>query len=273
MPTSQPWNKRRIVSGHASERIFLSVSALIFAASMATTIVWCISMSAMGEMPMTGGWTMSMAWMRMPGQTWVGAAVSFLGMWSVMMVAMMLPSLIPMLRRYRQAAGVQGETRIDRLSALVGGGYFFVWFSFGMVVFPLGDALAAVEMQQPVLARAVPLAVGMVVLISGAIQFTAWKTQHLVCCRELPCHFQMNPTNAGTAWRYGLRLGFHCICCCINLNAILLVIGIMDIRVMAVTTTAITLERLAPSAGLVVRTIGAVVVGAGLLLIAQAAGH
>jgi predicted metal-binding membrane protein len=34
-----------------------------------------------------------MAWMRMPGQTWPGAAASFLGMWVVMMVAMMLPSL------------------------------------------------------------------------------------------------------------------------------------------------------------------------------------
>jgi hypothetical protein len=38
----------------------------------------------MGEMPMPGGWTMSMAWMRMPrqtsGQTWPGVAASFLGM-------------------------------------------------------------------------------------------------------------------------------------------------------------------------------------------------
>jgi predicted metal-binding membrane protein len=47
----------------------------------------------MGEMPMPGRWTMPMAWMRMPGQTWPGAAASFLGMWVVMMVAMMLPSL------------------------------------------------------------------------------------------------------------------------------------------------------------------------------------
>ena len=72
-------------------------------------------MSAMGEMPMPGGWTMSMAWMRMPGQTWPGAAASFLGMWVVMMVAMMLPSLVPMLWRYRQArtrgrAGLGGSS-------------------------------------------------------------------------------------------------------------------------------------------------------------------
>ena len=45
---------------------------------------------------MPGGWTMAMAmaWTRMPGQTWPGAAASFLGMWVVMMVAMMLPSVV-----------------------------------------------------------------------------------------------------------------------------------------------------------------------------------
>ena len=54
---------------------------------------------------MPGGWTMSMAWMRMPGQTWLGAAASFLGMWVGMMVAMMLPSLVPVLWRYREPVG------------------------------------------------------------------------------------------------------------------------------------------------------------------------
>jgi predicted metal-binding membrane protein len=73
---------------------FLGVSTLLFAANAAVTS-WCASMSAMGEMPMPGGWTMSMAWMRMPGQTWTGVAASFLGMWVVMMVAMMLPSFVP----------------------------------------------------------------------------------------------------------------------------------------------------------------------------------
>jgi len=57
-----------------------------------------------------------MAWMRMPGQTWPGAAASFLGMWVVMMVAMMLPSLVPMLWRYRQAVGRTGDPRLGRLT-------------------------------------------------------------------------------------------------------------------------------------------------------------
>ncbi len=80
-----------MASERASQHAFFGVSALLFATSAALTIAWCEFMSAMGEMPMPGGWTMSMAWMRMPGQTWPGAAASFLGMWVVMMVAMMLP--------------------------------------------------------------------------------------------------------------------------------------------------------------------------------------
>ena len=263
---------RRMVSERASQRAFFGVSALLFAASAAVTAVWCASMSAMGGMPMPGGWTMSMAWMRMPGQTWPAAAASFLGMWVVMMVAMMLPSLAPMLWRYRQAVGRPGETRLGRPTALVGVGYFFVWTVFGMAAFPLGVALAAVEMQLPALARAVPIAVGVIVLLAGVLQLTAWKANHLACCREAPGRGRTLPADAGTAWRHGLRLGLHCSQCCAGLIAILLVIGVMDLRAMAVVTAAITGERLAPAGEHVARATGAVAVGAGLFLIARAAG-
>jgi predicted metal-binding membrane protein len=261
-----------MASERASYYAFLAVSALLFAASAALTSVWCASMSSMGEMPMPGGWTMSMAWMRMPGQTWPGAAASFLGMWVVMMVAMMLPSLVPMLWRYRRAVGSTGETRLGLLTVLVGVGYFFVWTVLGMAAFPLGVALAAVEMQQPPLARAVPIAVGMVVLIAGALQFSTWKARHLACCREAPGCDRTLPAGAGTAWRHGLRLGLHCSHCCAGLMAILLVLGVMDLRAMAVVGAAITIERLAPAGERVVRVIGVVVVGAGLLLLVRAAG-
>src|SRR5262245_21617599 len=152
-----------MASERASQQAFLGLSSLLFATSAAVTIVWCTSMSAMCEMPMPGGWTMSMAWMRLPGQTWPSAAASFLGMWVVMMVAMMLPSLVPMLWRYRQAVAGTSETRLGGLTALVGVGYFFVWTMLGVVAFPLGVSLATIAMQQPALARAVPIAVGAVV--------------------------------------------------------------------------------------------------------------
>jgi predicted metal-binding membrane protein len=256
-----------MVCEQASQRTFVAVSALIFAASTVATIVWCASMSA-SDMPMPGGWSMSMAWMRMPGQTWLGAAVSFLGMWVVMMVAMMLPSLVPMLRRYREAVGRTGETRLGLLTSLVGMGYFLVWTVFGVAAFPLGGALAALEMQQPALARAVPLAAGVTVLMAGLLQFTAWKARQLAWCRQAPRHAL--PADANTALRHGLRLGLHCGRCCAGPMAILLVVGVMDLRVMIVVAAAITVERLAPAGERVARITGAFAIAAGLFLMAWA---
>jgi len=117
-----------------------------------------------------------------------------------------------------------------------------------------------------------PLAVGVVVLIAGALQFTAWKANHLACCREAAGSGRMLRADAGTAWRHGLRLGVHCSYGCAGLTAILLVIGVMDLGAMAVVTAALTVERLAPAGEHVARAIGAVAVGAGLFLIARAAG-
>jgi predicted metal-binding membrane protein len=261
-----------MIAARASRRAFLGVSGLLFAVSAAATILWSTSMSAMGGMPMPGGWTMSMAWMPICGETWPGAAASFIGMWIVMMAAMMMPSLVPMLGRYRQAVGRTGETRLGLLTALVALGYFFVWILFGVAVFPLGVVLATAEMRLPALARAVPTAVGVVVLIAGMLQFTAWKARHLACCREAPEHGHALPAHAGTAWRHGLRIGLHCSHCSAGLTAILLVIGMMDLRLMAVVTASITVERLAPAGQRVAHAIGTAIVGAGLFLIAQAAG-
>jgi predicted metal-binding membrane protein len=254
----------------ASDRAFYGVLALLFAASAVITAVWCASMSAEGGMAMPGGWTLTMAWMRMPGTTWAGAAASFLCMWVVMMVAMMLPSLAPMLQRYRQAVRATDETRLGLLTALAAAGYFSVWGAIGLAAFPLGAALAAAEMHEPALAHAVPIAAGVVVLIAGAVQFTAWKSYQLACCREAPVGAAL-PADAGTAWRRGLRLGYHCSCCCAGLTAILLVIGVMDLGAMAIVTVAITVERLAPAGERAAHIIGALVIAAGLVLLARAA--
>jgi predicted metal-binding membrane protein len=249
---------------------FLGVAALFFAASTAVTVVWCASMSTMGEISMPGAWTLSMLWMRMPGQTWPGLAASFLGMWVAMTVAMMMPSLVPTLWRYRRAVAMTDEGRIARLTALVSLGYFFIWAVLGMGVFAVGVALAALEIKLPVLARAVPMAVGLIVLIAGVLQFTAWKAHQLACCRMAPMRDCVFPASVAVAWRHGLHLGVRCSCCCAGLTAALLVVGVMNLRAMAVVTAAITVERLAPARERAARVIGAVVIGAGLFLIARA---
>lgn len=257
-------------SERASQQAFFGTSALLFVAMAALTVAWCASMSAMGEMRMPGGWTLSMAWMRMPGETWIGATASFLGMWIVMMTAMMLPSLVPMLWRYRKSVSRAHYTSMAGLTTLVALGYFAVWTLLGLAVFPIGVAATAIEMEQPMLAHAVPIAVGVMILIAGAVQFTKWKEHHLTCCREAPGPGCVLPARPGSAWRQGLQFGFHCSLSCANLTAILLAIGIMDLRAMVAVTAAVTAERLAPGGDKVARTIGLIVLGSGLVLIVRA---
>ena len=239
-----------------SERGFLAVSALLFIASTAATVAWCNAMPAMSEMPM--------AWMPMCGQTWWSLAAAFVAMWTVMMAAMMLPSLLPMLRQYRVALHLAGEQNVDALTALAGVAYFAVWALIGVMVFALGAAWAQLEMTWPVLARGAPVASGAVVLAAGALQFSAWKARQLARCRAVPA-----PGRA--AWRFGLRLGLRCAGSCAGLTAILLVTGVMDLRAMAAVSAAITLERLAPAGQHMARYVGAVAIGAGLLLVLRAA--
>ena len=260
---------RNAFSSPPSQQLFLVFSALVFVASATLTVGWCGSMSVIRGMAMPGGWTMSMAWMRMPGQTWLSAAASFVGMWAVMMVAMMMPSLVPMLQRYRETIGRGGETRLGRLTAMVGVGYYVVWTILGVAVFPLGAALASIEMRFPQLARAVPASTGALIIIAGALQFTRWKARYLAGCREGTACSHALEAHSG-AFGHGLRLGLHCSYCCASLTAILLAIGVMDLRSMILVTGAITAERLAPTGQRVERAIGAVAVAAGVILIARA---
>lgn len=258
-------------SAWAAHRAFLVISASLFAASAALTTIWCAAMSAMGGMPMPGGWTMSMMWMRMPGQTWIEATVSFMAMWFVMMAAMMLPSLIPMLWRYREAVRSTGGSRLGLLTLIAGLAYFSIWTLFGLAVFPIGVLLATLEMQQPVLARAIPVIAAVLIFLLGAVQFTSWKAHHLARCRSMPAHGSPVTADAKVAWRAGIRFGLHCGLSCANLTAALLVIGAMDLRAMALVTAVITAERLAPPGERVAHAAGAFVTLAGLLLIVRAA--
>jgi predicted metal-binding membrane protein len=247
----------------------LAVAAILHVASAGATVLWCRSMSAMPGMPMAGGWTMSMMWMRMPDQSWPGAAASFLGMWMVMTTAMMLPSLVPVLRRYRDARLGDGTSHPDCLTALAGLAYFGVWAGGGLVAYGIGMTVATLEMRQPALARLVPLATGIVVATSGALQFTDWKARRLACCRRVPHVAGPSAGPAAAGW-YGVRLGRDCVGSCAGLMTIQMVMGMMDIGVMAVVTAAITAERIAPAGARVAQAIGVVAVAGGLLLVAHA---
>ena len=262
--------------GAEADRLFYAIWALIFLASAAGTIALCESMS--GGMAMPGGWTMSMAWMPMGGAGPAGAAAAFLGMWIVMMIAMMAPSLVPTLSGYRDSVSRRAEARDAALSvqtALVVAGYFFVWTLFGAAAYAAGVVLTSAEMRWPWLARGVPVGIALVLFLAGCLQLTAWKMVRLRRCREdSACHTEASsPSSSGrrgivAAWRHGLRFGAHCSLCCSGFMAVLLAAGVMDLRVMAAVAAAITAERLSPRPVTTARFIGAVMIAGGALGIA-----
>jgi predicted metal-binding membrane protein len=202
------------------------------------------------------------------GSSWFDAAMSFVGMWVLMMVPMMLPVLIPMLRRYRRGVGGQG---LGLLTALAGSGYFFVWVVVGALLYPPAAALAALEAREPAVAGILPIAAGLVVVLAGLLQFSEWKARGVACCREAPESGTI-PVGAGRALRHGMRLGLHCVRCCGNLMAVLLAVGMMDVRWMIAVTAAVTIERVRPSGVRWARAIGVAVIVWGVVLIARAAG-
>jgi predicted metal-binding membrane protein len=255
-------------TGVVRETLFFGTCMLLFTLSAAATVYWCGSMP--GGMPMPGGWTMSMAWMRMPGQSWIGAAAAFMGMWVVMMVAMMLPALASMLSAWRRAVRGGAAIGLGAPTVIAGAGYFLVWTGFGAAAYPIGVVLGAAEMRWSAFARAVPVASGAALVLAGCLQLTAWKARQLGCCRETPgCGAPVAPTPV-SAWGHGLRLGVHCALCCSGFMVVLLVAGVMDLGVMALVAAGITIERLAPRPVLAARAAGAVVIAVGIAVIARA---
>jgi predicted metal-binding membrane protein len=143
-----------------------------------------------------------------------------------------------------------------------------VWAAFGILPYFVGLGLVALEMRSPEFARFVPIVTGVVVVLAGAVQFTEWKARSLIRCCETPaCQPSWDSRNA---WDYGLRLGLNCTLCCAGFMMILLVIGVMDLRIMALVSAAITVERLLPNPKFAVRAAGIVMLIAGAFLIFRA---
>src|SRR5215831_6795626 len=109
MGLGKPMPPRR---GAASRWALFAICAVVFVGAGWLTLRQCGS-GCCHTRPMAGGWTLSTAWVRKAGESPVGAAASFMGMWVVMMIAMMTPSLAPMLAGYQRSLPVaQGARRV-----------------------------------------------------------------------------------------------------------------------------------------------------------------
>lgn len=227
-------------------------------------------METMGAVPMAGGWLLSGIWLPLCGQSWLDTATCFLGMWFVMTVAMMLPSLTPVLWRYRGAAFAAGKSRPGGFAALAGTSYFAVWTGLGLLVFLTGAALAQAAILWPALGRLGPIASGLLVLIAGVAQFSRWKAQLLASCRVASPQASHAWSAPLSALRAGALLGLRCCASCIGPMAVLIAGGVMDLPLMIGVTIAVTAERLLPAKARTAEATGVAMAAAGLLLLAQA---
>jgi predicted metal-binding membrane protein len=231
---------------------FIAVCVLAFVAGVSATAYFCRSMCC--EMEMPGGWTMSMMWMRMPGQNWFVSATSFLLMWLAMMVAMMLPSALPTFLKTRRAAVSLSVMAI---------GYFVVWLATGVGIYVLGVAFAAAAMRWETFSRIVPLISGAALIAAGAFQFTRWKMTGLLRCRS-PFGCVSVCSERETNFGLGCKQGAACFLCCAAPTTILVVLGMMNPFVIAGVAIIIAAEKLLPRPEIVARLVGisAVIAGA-----------
>lgn len=247
---------------------FHALTTVVFIAALAATIYFCRSMS--GGMPMTGGWTMSMMWMRMPGQTWLGSAGMFMLMWLAMMVAMMLPSSLPMILRYYHALRSKNDRGAMVSTSMLVGGYFSVWSAVGAMIYIAGVMFALATTRWRELSQATPFIIGATVIVAGCMQFMPWTMFGLRRCRgPVSCDISRGHGDPWSAWRLGVGCGVSCVACCSGPTLILLGLGMMNPVVVAAVAAVIAMEKLLPRSEPIVRISGIAALGAGMIIIGR----
>ncbi len=249
------------------ELLARSIATLVFLLSTALTLYFLRDMQ--GGMRMPGNWTMSMMWMVMPGQTLATSAVLFLLMWQAMMIAMMLPSTWPMLALYRRVAISTAEPHPGLAAFLLACGYFAAWLAFGAVSFALGFAWSSAAMRFGDVSRATPILGGIALIASGAFQFSPWKDRCLSHCRS-PLMILGESWRRGlaAAWTLGWKHGLYCVGCCWALMVIQMILGVMNLAVMAAIALIIALEKLWIRGPVLARGAGLAAIFLGLAAIA-----
>ena len=190
-------------------------------------------------------------------------------MWSVMMVAMMLPSATPMILLYVQInrkRESQGKTR-NRIASFIGG-YLLVWIGFSVLATLMNWALHSGGLLNSMMGRVTSGAAGISLLAAGTYQWTTLKYACLTHCRS-PVGFLMSHWHEGRwgAVRMGAHHGLYCLGCCWLLMVLLFVLGVMNLIWIAVLTVFVLAEKVVPRGDLLGRIAGLLMIGWGGWLI------
>jgi len=193
--------------------------------------------------------------------------VLYAGGWLLMTAAMMLPTALPLFRRFDTLVRPRGDRR--RLIALLIAGYLLVWAGFGVAAHLLDAALHAVVPQSEWLTLN-GWAIGAAVLAgAGLFQFSRLKYHCLDKCRT-PYGFIVQHWHGPRPLRSALQLGFdhglYCVGCCWAIMLLMFVVGTGSVGWMLSLGLLIAVEKNAPWGARLSRPLGAgLIAGAGLL--------
>ena len=207
-------------------------------------------------MPMTNAWT-------------AADAVSMFLMWAVMMVAMMLPSVSPMVLLYARTA--RHRTSLGRTGAPVAlfvTGYLIAWIGFSLLATLVNWALHRAGFLTSAMGTVTGWISGLVLIAAGVYQWTPLKNACLTHCRS-PIGFLADHWREGRAGAItmGVHHGAYCVGCCWLLMALVFVLGVMNLVWIAALTAFVLLEKLGPRGPLVSRLTGGVLVAWGAWLL------
>jgi predicted metal-binding membrane protein len=199
----------------------------------------------------------------------LGAALFTVG-WLLMIVAMMLPSSVPLVVLF--AALVRRRHRAYRLVGLLLLGYLLVWTAFGMAAWIADRGIHAAADALPWLATHPQLIMGTTLLLAGLWQFSPLRDRCLDECRS-PLGFVMNRWRGVSERREALLLGMahgaFCVGCCWSLMLVMFGVGISSLTMMLVLGGLTAVEKNLPSGRRLTHPVGVLLVLAAVYAVAS----
>ncbi|MDX6388153.1 MAG: hypothetical protein QOD85_1955 [Gaiellaceae bacterium] len=232
-----------------------------------TAVAWAfLALDGLPMPAMSEGSVMGDAMVRV--QPWAAGQLAprFL-MWAVMMVAMMLPSAIPMTLVYAAVARKAArENRPVAPTFVFVAGYLAIWVLFSVAATAAQSGLDQWALLSPTMSSASPYLGGGLLIAAGVYELTPYKHTCLAHCRA-PAHFISQKWRSGFpgAFRMGLGLGTYCLGCCWILMGLLFVGGLMNLLWVAAIAAFILLEKTLPLAEVGARLVGAAMIVVGLV--------
>lgn len=232
-------------------------------------VAWAYLFRLAHAMGATSSMDMSMHLALPRMQSWEPVEVLLLlAMWVVMMVAMMVPSIAPLVLLFLRANRQQAAGgAVGSAFALVLG-YLCVWAGFSLLATLATWGLQSAALLSPMLVSTSPLLGGVLLVAAGAFQFTPLKHACLTRCRS-PLSFLMTEWRAGSWGTFvlGVKHGLYCVGCCWLFMTLLFVAGIMNLLWVAAIAVFVLLEKVAPKGELLGRVAGVALIVAGGVLI------